>query len=92
MTDTKYKKHRTWVKGHDRSKPGLSCGNVRVRGHVRELDTKGQVRRKEKGRLKHARDVDEAIRAEGTKSFPNQKNREKWQKDPGSTDIAGVDT
>lgn len=80
------------MKGHNRDKPGLSCGQTHVRGHVRELDTKGQVRRKEKRRLKHARDVDEAIRADGAKPFASRKNREDWQKDPASTDISEVDT
>lgn len=87
-----YRKHRVYVHGHDRSKPGMSCGHTHVKGHIRELDTKGQVKRKEKHRLKHARDVDEAIRAEHTKPFGSKNNREKWQKDPGSTDIAGVDS
>ena len=40
----------------------------------------------------HARDVDEAIRAEHTRPITNKGNLEKWQKDHGRTDVAGVDS
>jgi hypothetical protein len=68
------------------------CGKTHVRPHVREFDTRGQVLRKEKARSKHAREVDEAIRAEGTRPITNKKNLKAWQKDPSQTDVAGVDT
>ena len=87
-----HNKKRTFVHGHDRKKSRLSCEHVHVRGHIREFDTKGQVRRKEKRRLKHARDVDEAIRAEGTRPISSKKNLGKWQEHPEQTDIAGVDS
>jgi len=85
-------KKRTFVHGHDRKKSRFSCEHTRVRGHIREFDTKGQVRRKEKARHKQARAVDEAIRAEGTRPFSSKKNLGKWQKHPEHTDISGVDS
>lgn len=83
-------KKRTVVQAHDR-RQGV-CGHTHVRTHVREFDTKGQVLRKEKARSKRARAVDEAIRADGTKPISNVKNLDRWQKHPGSTDVAGVDS
>jgi hypothetical protein len=84
-------KKRTFVHGHDRRKHH-SCHHVSVKGHIREFDTRGQVARKEKSRPKHAREVDEAIRAEGTRPISNKKNLGRWQEHPDETDISGVDS
>ncbi len=85
-----HKKKRIWIRPHDR-RVGI-CGKTHVHGHVREFDTKGQVLRKEKRRSKQARAVDESIRAESTRPLSSKKHTDQWQKDPGSTDIAGVDS
>lgn len=87
---TRHKK-RTWVKAHER-RTGIFGKKAHVKSHVREFGTKGQVKRKHARRPKRERGVDEAVRAKGARPISNKKNLRKWQNDPGSTDISGVDT
>lgn len=85
-----YRKNRTWVRSHER-RIGLGR-TTSVKGHIREFDTPGQVRRKHGRRSKMARATDEAIRAKQTKPFKSAKHRQRWQHDPAQRDIISVDS
>jgi hypothetical protein len=63
-----------------------------VKAHIREVGTKGAIRRHEERRPKRARSVDEAVRAKRVGRIANAKDRRNWTAHPGEMDIAGVDS
>jgi hypothetical protein len=63
-----------------------------VKAHIREIGTKGAIRRHEERRPKRARAVDEAIRAKRVGRISKARDRKRWTAHPGEMDLAGVDS